>query len=244
MIVALLACETGCKRRGIAVVRFNVVPRNRPFKNNQNKEGQERENIALERGFDAYAEKQYQQAIKHLDDAVKEEPRNADIFHLRGLCHHHLEKHKQAIEDYTQGMEINPRDHSIQMDRASCYAAMKQYAKAISDYESVAKDNEDEWDPLNEMAWILATCPDDSVRSGKKAVELAKKACRMTKFKDDVPVDTLAAAFAEDGQFDKAIICQKDAIMLAKDKVEPEELDKMKERLELYQNNSPYRSKD
>jgi tetratricopeptide (TPR) repeat protein len=243
MIVSLLVCETGCKRGGFAVVRIGP-PRARPFKNNQNKkEEEQRENVAFDRAIDAYQEKRFEQAIKHLEEAAREEPRNADILHLRGLCYSHLEQHQQAVDDLTKGLELNPRDHAIQMDRASSYASLKQFSKALSDYETVAKENEDQWDPLNEMAWILATCSDDSVRSGKKAVELAKKACRMTKFKDDIPVDTLAAAFAEDGQFDKAIICQKDAIMLAKDKAEPDELTKMKERLELYESNTPYRSK-
>ncbi len=57
----------------------------------------------------------------------------------------------------------------------------------------------------NDLAWLLATCPDDSVRDGAKAVELAQDACDATEWKNAYYLDTLAAAYAELGNFEAAV---------------------------------------
>ena len=54
-------------------------------------------------------------------------------------------------------------------------------------------------DALNNLAWILAANPDPQARNGRKAVELAQRACKLTGFKQPLMVGTLAAAYAEAG---------------------------------------------
>jgi tetratricopeptide (TPR) repeat protein len=55
------------------------------------------------------------------------------------------------------------------------------------------------------IAWLQATCPEDSFRNGKAAVEAARRACDLTQWKDYDLINTLAAAYAEAGDFDRAI---------------------------------------
>jgi tetratricopeptide (TPR) repeat protein len=62
---------------------------------------------------------------------------------------------------------------------------------------------------LNEFAWFLATCPDQSQRNGKQAVQYAAKACELTEWKIANYIGTLAAAYAETGDFDTAMKYQK-----------------------------------
>jgi hypothetical protein len=62
-------------------------------------------------------------------------------------------------------------------------------------------------EPLNNLAWLLATSSDDSVRNGTEAVHLAEHACYLTGFKQMTMVSTLAAAYAETGRFPEAIGC-------------------------------------
>ena len=88
------------------------------------------------------------------------------------------------------------------------------------------------------MAWFLSVCPDEDYRDGKKAVEYAEKALKMTGEKDWNFIDTVAAAYAENGEFDKAIELQKKAVEYAPEK----ERASYESRLKLYESKKPYRS--
>ena len=68
---------------------------------------------------------------------------------------------------------------------------------------------------LNNLAWILATSPDDSVRNGSDAVGFAEKACQQTQNQDAMTLGTLAAAYAEAGRFSDAVATADKAASLA-----------------------------
>ncbi len=99
------------------------------------------------------------------------------------------------------------------------------------------------------LARFQATCPVAELRDGAKAVENATKACELTNWKDWEYLDTLAAAYAEAGDFDSAIKWQQKAIdLLPEDEEEPSERRAKRradfeERLKLYQSGKPYREK-
>ena len=57
---------------------------------------------------------------------------------------------------------------------------------------------------MNGVAWALATSPSDALRDGKRSIELATKACELTNYENAGYIDTLAAAYAETGDFDSA----------------------------------------
>jgi hypothetical protein len=89
------------------------------------------------------------------------------------------------------------------------------------------------------LAWLLATCPDNSIRNGKKAVKLATQACDMTKWTNYAYVDTLAAAYAETGDFDGALKYQKQAANM--DGIPEDNRTNVQGRIELYLQHKPYR---
>jgi len=91
---------------------------------------------------------------------------------------------------------------------------------------------------LNVTAWFLATCDEATLRDGPRAVELAEKAVLATDRKDWMILDTLAAAHAEAGQFEKAVSAQKEALRLLPDK---EQAADGASRLKLYVAHQPYR---
>jgi hypothetical protein len=70
---------------------------------------------------------------------------------------------------------------------------------------------------LNDFAWFLALCPDDSQRNGKLAVTYATKACELSEWKEANFIGTLAAAYAEVGDFDAAIKYQRQAMDIGSD---------------------------
>ena len=67
----------------------------------------------------------------------------------------------------------------------------------------------------NSLAWLLATGPQERFRDGKRAIDHATRACELTKWKRSAYLDTLAAAYAEAGKFDKAVEFQQKAVELA-----------------------------
>jgi hypothetical protein len=90
----------------------------------------------------------------------------------------------------------------------------------------------------NSLAWFLCTAKFDQIRDGHLALEMATKACELTDFKAATCVDTLAAAYAELGNFPAAIEWSERTVQLTTDEVRRE---KFKERLELYRSGKPWR---
>lgn len=107
--------------------------------------------------------------------------------------------------------------------------AIKWYRKAAAQGNLAA---------VRQIAWILATCGNSESLDGPSAVTFAEKGVALTSRQDPGMLDVLAAAYAERGDFDKAISAEKDAIALVDD-------DRMKsqfeDRLRLYEANKPYR---
>jgi tetratricopeptide (TPR) repeat protein len=94
----------------------------------------------------------------------------------------------------------------------------------------------------NGLAWLWATSTQDSFRNGKRAVSFARKAVSLTKPTDpSYPdyIDTLAAAYAESGDFTQAAKWQKKALMFPE--FAQREGEKARLRLELYRTRKPYR---
>jgi tetratricopeptide (TPR) repeat protein len=123
------------------------------------------------------------------------------------------------MADFTLSIEYNPDGGWPYLNRGKIYESRREWAKALADYESAnrtAFTAEIRAAALNAEAWLLATCPDQAVRNGAKAVELAQQAVK----RDANPRlrDTLAAAYAETGKFEDAVREETDAIERAKAK--------------------------
>lgn len=111
------------------------------------------------------------------------------------------------------------------------------YESARTHFEGALKVEPHNAKYLNALAWLEAACPDAAYRDGRDAIGRAKEACQVTQWSDAGIIDTLAAAYAESGQFDKAIEMQQKAMDLAP----PRFRDEFRSRLKLYQENKPYR---
>jgi tetratricopeptide (TPR) repeat protein len=115
----------------------------------------------------------------------------------------------------------------------------KEFDKALADLsESIRLDPENAF-AHNDQAWLWATCADGRYRDGARAVDSATRACELTKWKKASNDDTLAAAYAERGEFDKAVQRQEEAIKMFAD---ADERKRGEERLRLYKEKKPYRT--
>lgn len=93
----------------------------------------------------------------------------------------------------------------------------------------------------NDLAWLQATSSVADLRNGAKAVEFATNACEQTNWKNADYVNTLAAAYAEVGDFDSAVKWQKEAINLLTEKESSDWQAGFEGRLKLYQSGKPFR---
>jgi tetratricopeptide (TPR) repeat protein len=89
----------------------------------------------------------------------------------------------------------------------------------------------------NNLAWLMAVCPESKFRDGKKALEYAKKACDLSDWQEPDCVDTLAAAYAEEGHYKEAVKWEKKAL----GGLTGDNLEEGTKALSLYEKGKPYR---
>ena len=112
---------------------------------------------------------------------------------------------------------------------------------AVEHFRHAVRVDADSVSALYRLAWILATHPDAGTRRPRQAIELAQRGVTLTRNEDPAVLDALAAAYAADGQFDKAVAHAKDALELArKGQVVDAVTAQITTRLERYQRRLPY----
>jgi TPR repeat protein len=150
-------------------------------------------------------------------------------------------------QDYHKAVELYQKAADQGYATGQAYLASKyaqgkgvprDYRKALDLFHK-ALDQGPHPNVFNDFAWFLATCPDDSQRNGKQAVEYATKACALTEWKLANFIGTLAAAYAEIGDFNAAIKYQKQAMGIP-DTDYPDR-QQMERSIELYGHQKPYR---
>jgi len=112
---------------------------------------------------------------------------------------------------------------------------------AITQWDTNLQIDPNDGNALNNLAWILATYPDESIRDGKRAVELAEKAVALSGGGVPIVLRTLAAAYAENNDFPKATATAQQAIELAAGQRNNSLAETLRHELDLYQARKPYR---
>ena len=94
---------------------------------------------------------------------------------------------------------------------------------------------------VNQLAWVLATCAEASVRNGAEAVELAQRAAQLSGGREPAILGTLAAAYAEAGRFPEAVQTARKALELATQQNKQALARSIQAKLPLYQAGTPFR---
>jgi tetratricopeptide (TPR) repeat protein len=115
-----------------------------------------------------------------------------------------------------------------------------QVREAIASYRRALDRDPNSFDAMNNLAWLLATSADASLRNGPEAVRLAESAVRSTQSRQAIPLGTLAAAYAEAGRFEEAVATAERAIQVATAAGNKSFADLNRQLLGLYRARRPY----
>jgi tetratricopeptide (TPR) repeat protein len=191
----------------------------------------------------------YRAALEKVEKANRMDPNNPDILVALGMAQHLAGKYEDAIKTLTKAAGLEPNMPDIlgplgeaQYDAGKYEDAVKTLTKVLEISRRVL--GEQDWSTLysmNQLAWMQATSPAAEFRNGAEAVKNATRVCELTEWKKAQYVDTLAAAYAEVGDFESAIKWQKEAINLLTKKEPAEWPGQFDDRLKLYESGKPCR---
>jgi len=156
----------------------------------------------------------FPEAESHFLAALKTKPNDADIHKAYASALSAQGKTLEALKHTRAAISLQP-DPALRLSYASLLYQTGDFREAVAQYRQVLAAGAESPEPLNNLAWLLATCPDSAVRNGKEAVRLAERACRLSKFKEPSMLGVLAAAYAEAGRFNDAIGAAQQTISLA-----------------------------
>ena len=155
------------------------------------------------------------QALAHYEEAIKLRPDYADAYYNFGSILFQEGRTDDAIAQWHKALAVQPEHGAVHTSLGNAFLKEGLAKEAIVEYEHALRIAPQ--DPLvqNNLAWVLTTSADASIRDDAKAVELAEQAVQLSSGRDPHFLRTLAAAYAESGRFSEAITTAKQAIMLA-----------------------------
>jgi tetratricopeptide (TPR) repeat protein len=153
-------------------------------------------------------------AIEQFKLAVSTDPDDARAHYNLGLAYSKSGRKDQAVAHFKEAVRLKPDNGPAHTRLGSLLAAKGAFQEAVNAYETAIRLRPRLYRAYNDLAWLHATSSDHRIRNGPRAVSLATKACELTGFRKARALETLAAAYAEAGNFKRAVQVQKRAITL------------------------------
>jgi hypothetical protein len=182
------------------------------------------------------------EVINQCQTALRWEPRVADVHvtHAKALTESgHLDEARSELD---LAIRIDPRKADAHENLAEILYRQGRAKEAVAEYKAALALNPDWESVLNNLAWVLATRPEPELRDGAEAVRLAERACELTGQTNLWFQHTLAAAYAEKGDFAKAITAAERACQLAESSDREDLAKTAAARLNLYRSGHCLRS--
>ena len=192
---------------------------------------------------------QTDEAIGEFREALRLHPDFPNAHNSLGIALGEKGQTAGAIDQFNEAIRLKPDDAAARYNLGYALFTIGETDKATGEFQEAIRlkpdyqaafDNLSKVMAINNMAWALATSPDANVRDGARAVELAERACESTQYRVTMMVGTLAAAYAEAGRFDEAVVTGQKACAMASQQGETDLLKRNQELVILYQSHQPY----
>lgn len=178
-------------------------------------------------------------ALESANKAIELAPYEASGLTRRSAIYSEMKDYKLALADAVAACKLAPHDAHQLLNRGGVYSLMGNAAKATADYDEALKLSPEELEPRNAKAWLQSTCPDAKFRDGALALKVALEVCEQSSYREPNFIDTLAAAYAETGDFEKALKFQRLANTFPEFRLSYG--DDSAKHLAAYEKNKPYR---
>jgi tetratricopeptide (TPR) repeat protein len=181
------------------------------------------------------------EAISLLQAAVDLRPDNSPAH--ENLAKALLQKGEvaNALIHYQKLLELQPDNIEVHNIVGTVLVQQGRIREGVEEWEKVLTIQPDNGNAMSNLAWVLATSPDASVRNGAKAVQLASEALRISGRRIPILFRTLAAAYAETGQFSQAIQTAQEGVDLANSQGNSGLATELQGNITLYQEQRPLR---
>jgi tetratricopeptide (TPR) repeat protein len=196
-------------------------------------------NTWFNRGGIYYEQGKFTEAAADYGEAVRLKPDDREAIVHRGHAYFRLKRYSAALADYTRAVELAPDNAELLANRGDAHASLGQWSEAAADFRRAVTLDAASAHSLQSAAWLMATCPDARYRNAELALQTAEKAVQVGGRKEFQYLDTLAAAHANAGQFEKAQEAVAEALKVAP----PSQRQALEGRQELYQKKQPYRQR-
>ena len=182
----------------------------------------------------------HEEAAIHFAEVVKLKPDDLEARLNLGIALAKAGKIDDAIAEFESASKRSPKDPQFRYYLGLAESAKGNPERAIKHYREAIRLKPDFAFALNDLAWLFATHPVAEIRNGSEAIALAEEACRISNWKEAPFLGTLDAAYAENGEFSKAIVAAEKTISAAKSQGREDIADFAQSRLELYRRGIPY----
>jgi Flp pilus assembly protein TadD len=196
--------------------------------------------LALESlGVESLHKRGPDEALPRLRRAAEVDPANAGVQYNLGLALLQKARFDEAIGCFERSLRVDPDNAETHNDLAVALIPKKRFDESVWHLREAMRIDPRLVRAPSNLAWLLATSPDERVRNGAEAVTLAVKAVELSRGKDFSALDALAAAYAETGRFREAVDTARRALGLAATPMVPG----ITARIALYERHQPFREK-
>jgi protein O-mannosyl-transferase len=181
------------------------------------------------------------EAVSHYEESVRLRPDYGDPYFNLGSVLFQQGRIDDAIAQWHKALAAQPNDAGFHTALGNAFLKKGLQKDAIAEYEHAARISRQDPTARNNLAWLLATSSDASIRDGNRAIEVAKQAAQLSGGKDANYLRTLAAAYAETGRFAEAAETARRALQEAQTQGNSILANALRDEIALYELDLPYR---